>query len=352
MRLVAAARVRRAADAALSARPFADALQARLGGLVAYARTERVDVGTLAARERANAKAVLDTPFVAADDAAQRRLMDRLALAILAEDDRFAGGSLASTLVVVITSDRGFAGPYNKEVIALANRRVRELQCAGGTVSLALIGRQAIRHFARVHPGLTVLFSEQAGSSRPAHIATHAAALCDVLLAAFLTNVQRVEVVYTRFSSLLANYPAVRTLLPVSPQGLEQVDDEVFQPSSHEGAFSLVPYSKSPAAARAVAAGYDRLFHDARPASYPGLSDEEVVLLLQAILPMYIHSQLARMLRESVAAELASRMAAMQAASDNATDIIESLQGRYHRVRQAKITDEVIMVSTHNTEEF
>jgi ATP synthase F1 gamma subunit len=126
------------------------------------------------------------------------------------------------------------------------------------------------------------------------------------------------------------------------------VDDEIFQLSSHEGKFSLVPYARSPAAARAVAAGYDRLFHTEPPTLYPSLSEEETVLMLQAMLPLYCHSQLARMLRESVAAELASRMAAMAAASDNAADIIDSLQSRYHRIRQARITAEVIMVSGHN----
>ena len=64
--------------------------------------------------------------------------------------------------------------------------------------------------------------------------------------------------------------------------------------------------------------------------------------ILDALLPLYMNSQILRALQESLASELAARMNAMSNASDNAKDLSKRLTLEYNRVRQAKVTSEII----------
>merc|ERR1712146_597611 len=72
--------------------------------------------------------------------------------------------------------------------------------------------------------------------------------------------------------------------------------------------------------------------------------EQEPLDLLNAILPLYLNGQLLRTLQESVASELAARMTAMQAASDNAKDLQGRLESEMNRARQAKITQELMEI--------
>jgi len=72
--------------------------------------------------------------------------------------------------------------------------------------------------------------------------------------------------------------------------------------------------------------------------------EQEPSQLLNAILPLYLNGQLLRTLQESVASELASRMSAMQSATDNAKDLLGRLEQQMNRARQAKITQELMEI--------
>ena len=72
--------------------------------------------------------------------------------------------------------------------------------------------------------------------------------------------------------------------------------------------------------------------------------EQEPSQLLNAILPLYLNGQLLRTLQESVASELASRMSAMQSATDNAKDLQDRLELEMNRARQAKITQELMEI--------
>merc|ERR1711937_412985 len=72
--------------------------------------------------------------------------------------------------------------------------------------------------------------------------------------------------------------------------------------------------------------------------------EQEPSQLLNAILPLYLNGQLLRVLQESVASELASRMSAMQSATDNAKDLQGRLEQKMNRARQAKITQELMEI--------
>lgn len=390
MRLVAAARIRESSRAALAARPFAERLQAQLSSLIKNIQDDGTDVAAVAAAARHDAFAVLSGP-ITIDNYAQRALMDRMYLTLLdtsrsysdslsAETSPFSSlssfGSRSSdssttvteesfskataadhnfnrpihedstsTLLVIFTSDRGFCGSYNKDVLARAVQRIRTIERSHKErgVELVLIGKTACNFFARHFPHLPVRFETECG--KPSSFSESVAKVCDAVLSEFIVgDLERVEVVYTRFTSLISNAPCIRTLLPLTPSGLEVEDDEIFQLTSKRGKLYVIPAHPYTSPNVAIAAGLERMWHATPPPRYY-MSKEESILMLNAILPMYIHSQLSRMMRESVAAELACRMNAMQAATDNCRDIAQSLKSRYHRERQSRITTEVVMVA-------
>ena len=72
------------------------------------------------------------------------------------------------------------------------------------------------------------------------------------------------------------------------------------------------------------------------------LFEQDPVQILDALLPLYLNSQVLRSLQESLASELAARMQAMNNASDNAKELGKKVSGKYQRQRQAKITTELI----------
>merc|ERR1712161_108819 len=116
---------------------------------------------------------------------------------------------------------------------------------------------------------------------------------------------------YTRFVSLIASTPAVRTLVPFSASDITQQGDEVFQLTSESGEFSV-----------------ERTELDvAEPQEFPNdmTFEQDPLQIVNSILPLYLNGQILRTLQESVASELAARMQSMQAATDNAGALSDRL---------------------------
>merc|ERR1719287_385499 len=106
---------------------------------------------------------------------------------------------------------------------------------------------------------------------------------------------------------MINSKPMVRTLVPLLPSGMEMEGDEIFKLTSKDGDIAIKKEAV-PVAAPADF-GPDMIF------------EQEPSQLLNAILPLYLNGQLLRTLQESVASELASRMSAMQSATDNAKEL-------------------------------
>ena len=143
-------------------------------------------------------------------------------------------------------------------------------------------------------------------------------------------SVDRVELVYTKFISLVSNRPVTQTLLPLDPQGLEAKDDEIFRLTSRDGRLAV---ERSDAPASEVSEFPKDMLFEQDPAQ-----------ILDALLPLYLNNQILRALQESAASELASRMTAMNSASDNAKELMKSLTLSYNKARQAAITQEILEV--------
>ena len=284
MRLVAAAKVRRAQEQVTATRPFADNLAKVLYSLQNRLQFEDVNLPLLMQRE------------------------------------------VKCVGLLVISGDRGLCGGYNTNVIRRAEQRAKELKAEGIDYKFVLVGRKATQYFERRNQPIdkSYIGLEQIPSS------AEAASIGDKLLSLFLSEtVDRVELIYTRFVSLISSRPVIQTLLPLTPQGLEVKDDEIFHLTTSGGDFKV---EREKVTSEVKSLPQDMIF------------EQDPVQILDALLPLYLNNQLLRGLQESAASELAARMTAMNNASDNATELMGTLTLSYNKARQASITQELLEV--------
>jgi len=198
--------------------------------------------------------------------------------------------------LLVVTADRGLAGAFNSNVIRASQKFIQEH--SGAEVQLELIGRKGRDFFRRRHRNVTgeysTIFQKVVRYEDALEIANK------VIERFKKAEIDAVYLVVNNFKSMMASSMVVSHILPVElPEQKEQIDYIYEQP--------------------------------------PGV-------LLEHLLPRYIEAQIFRALLESAAAEHAARMTAMEAASSNATDVIDSLTLKMNRVRQASITREIIEI--------
>ena len=256
MKVVSAAKLRRAQDRVLASRPYAQSI-ARMLANVAQAVDESQDGEGM--------------------DLLARREEKRIQL-------------------LVITADRGLAGAFNSNVIRASQKFIQEH--SGAEVQLELIGRKGRDFFRRRHRNVTgeysTIFQKVVRYEDALEIANK------VIERFKKAEIDAVYLVVNNFKSMMASSMVISRILPVElPEQKEQIDYIYEQP--------------------------------------PGV-------LLERLLPRYIEAQIFRALLESAAAEHAARMTAMEAASSNATDVIDSLTLKMNRVRQASITREIIEI--------
>ena len=284
MRLVAAAKVRRAQEQVTATRPFADRLAQVLYGLQNRLRFEDANLPLLRQRD------------------------------------------VKTVGLLVISGDRGLCGAYNTNVIRRAENRAKELQREGLEYKYVLVGRKALQYFQRRDQPIDASYTglEQIPT------AAEASEIADELLSLFLSeSVDRVELVYTKFVSLISSRPVVQTLLPLTPQGLEPQDDEIFRLTTRGGNFDV---TREKVATQVLPFPRDMIF------------EQDPVQILDALLPLYLNNQLLRAMQESAASELAARMTAMNNASDNAAELVKTLSLSYNKARQAAFTQEILEV--------
>merc|ERR1712061_248602 len=293
MKLVAAAKVRRAQEAVLNGRPFAENLVKVLNGVNQCLDDQDVD------SPLTNVRPVI------------------------------------SVLLVVITGDRGLCGGYNSYVIKKAVARAQELNNMGVNIKILCVGKKGVAYFKRraekynmskqfVLGGIPTMKESQA--------------IADEIFSEFVSaEVDKVELLFTKFVSLLNSEPAVQTLLPMARSGelcdingkcVDFAEDEVFRLTTNKGKMAL----------QREKINMDTSQLDSR------LFEQEPSQILDALLPLYLNSIVLRSLQESLASELAARMNAMNSASDNAAALGKTLTQIYNRRRQAAITSQIIEI--------
>lgn len=199
--------------------------------------------------------------------------------------------------IVVVSSDRGLCGALNTNVFKSTLGLMREWRDKGAESSLCLIGSKALAFFRRL--GLPLLASVTGMGDRP-HVKDLLGTVKVMLDAYRDGKIDRLFLVNAEFVNTMTQMPSVTQLLPVvteDPDSLQEMWDYIYEPDAAE--------------------------------------------ILDGLLMRYIESQVYRGAVESVACEMAARMVAMKAASDNAGTLIEDLQLVYNKARQAAITKEL-----------
>ena len=206
--------------------------------------------------------------------------------------------------VVILTSDRGFAGGYNANVLREA-QSLRGLLREQGIQEVTFVaGRKGISWHRFRNRAMAAEWSGFSDTPRQ----QNAAEITEALLEAFERptddgGVDEIHVVYTEFVSMLTQRPVVHRLLP-----LEVVETDEPPPS---GPLPIYDFEPSP---------------------------EDV---LNSLLPWYVESRLFQALLDSAASEIAARRRAMKSATDNANELIEQLSREANKARQAEITQEI-----------
>jgi len=255
MKTVSAAKLRRAQDRVMSARPYADQLRNVLANLAG--RVENITHPLLEVRPEVR------------------------------------------ILLAVVTADRGLCGAFNSNLIRTAQNFLRDHRQTATT--LYPIGRKGRDFFRRREVPITsdyVNFFNKLDYGNAREISEKVIELYTE------SKVDAVYVVYNEFKSAIQQRVSLEKLLPLGRSELQQ----------------------TPAA----------------PNEY--IFEQPAQQVFDRLLPRYVEVQIYRALLESVASEHGARMAAMDTASRNAGDMIESLTLNMNRVRQAAITREIIEV--------
>ena len=287
MRLVAAAKVRRAQDQVLKSRPFADKLARVLQNIQTRMQFE-----------------TSDSPLLS------KRKVETISL-------------------VCITADRGLCGGYNNNIIKKVEIRYDELLNQGYKPQLILVGKKAIGYFQNRKDKYNIKNTFKELEQVPT--ASDAEGITNDVLAEFISeSSDRVEIIYTKFITLVSCSPVVQTLLPLDPQGIAEKNDEIFRLTTKN---SQLRVEKS----NIQASDKSELPSDM-------VFEQSPDQLLDSLLPLYLQNQVLRALQESAASELACRMTAMNNASDNAKELASTLNLTYNKARQAAITQEILEV--------
>jgi F-type H+-transporting ATPase subunit gamma len=219
--------------------------------------------------------------------------------------------------LVLVTGDRGLAGPFNSQIIRAGNRRKAELEADGKEVMWFASGRRGVSSLQ--FRGFDVAGAYTGFTDRPAY--TNARDIADDLTAAYIDGeLDRIELIFNHYISPLTQEVRVNTILPLQEMAallaeIEETAEEEEEQEESEGE---------------PRAGW--------------LYEPDPEEILQRLIPDYVEITIFRALLESTASEHGARMTAMRNAQENASEMIDDLTLEMNRRRQAEITQEIMEV--------
>ena len=315
MQMVSAAKLRRAQERALATRPFGQMITNVLKSLVS-----RADVYDPATGEPLHP------------------------LLVRREEK--------STLLIVVSGEKGLAGAFNSNILKAAAKFI-DLK-KDKNIDILSLGRKSRDYFRRRYPvaleadaerkGPIQVVAEYVGLMNRAQLQS-AREIADKVIRLYTEGkVDSVYIVYNEFKSVIAQRLVVDDVLPIRAIG-ETVHEMTEEATEEQLKQRLVAAKHAGASIR----GADTSEMDKKAAGF-GTAQVDYIyeqppeVLFRDLLPRYIYAQLFRAMLESEAAEHAARMTAMDSATSNASDMIDSLTLAMNRARQAKITKEIIEI--------
>ncbi len=228
-------------------------------------------------------------------------------------------------LVLVLTGDRSLAGAFNSNVIRRATEFMREH--SSKKLELMVVGKKARDTFRK--RGLEMVgeyldVSAKVEFSKAKEISTK---IADLYVSG---EVDAVYAVYNEFKNVMVQNLTVQKLLPIDPEVVNREKKDAEKSlASHAGPDSSLPMERAPRG--------DEFLVDY-------IYEQPVDEIFKALMPRYLETEIFRILLESAAAEHAARMTAMDAATRNASELIDKLTLQMNKIRQAGITKEIIEI--------
>ena len=254
MKMVAASRMKKATDAIIATRPYAQ----KLHNIIQHLEDTELAFGNQYLEER----------------------------------------ELKKVLLIVIAADRGLCGSFNTNIRKKAIQTINEYKNNGIDVSLITVGKKSVEFCRKFNVDIE---SEYADIFKSLHFNTAEQVIEESKKLFLNEEVDRVELIYNEFQSVVSQVAVVDQVMPVRKEELENTDkdknDYIYEPSKVE--------------------------------------------LLSTLLPKYLNYHMWKALLESNASEQASKMMAMENATNNAGDLIKKLNLTYNKIRQASITTEI-----------
>jgi F-type H+-transporting ATPase subunit gamma len=263
MKMVSAAKLRRAQDRVVAARPYAETMMRMLGRLAARAGDYKHPL-----------------------------------LEVREEDKHY--------VVALVTSDKGLCGAFNTNLNKAAQKFIREN--ADKKVEMVAVGRKGRDFFRRRSDIINEFVEVEKLAATHAGAAEIARELMEKYTAEGST-VDRVFIIYTEFKSVLSQQVMVKQLLPISAEAFASEGEK-------KESDEQIDY----------------------------IYEQPAADILGTLLPRYVETQVFYALLESIASNRAAQMTAMDSASKNAGEVIDTLTLNMNRVRQAAITREIIEV--------
>ena len=198
---------------------------------------------------------------------------------------------------IIVSTDRGLCGSLNVNMFRSILMDLKRWQDEGVEADLCLVGAKGQAYFRRLRTNIVAATSHVGEAPKVADLVGAIATMTDAYREG---TIDRLFFVHNRFVNTMSQQPEIATLLPVEPVDkaeLQEYWDYIYEPSAAE--------------------------------------------LVDGVLDRYIESQVYRGVVENVACEMAAKMVAMKAATENAGKFIDQLQLDYNKARQAAITQEI-----------
>lgn len=333
MKMVSAAKLRRAQERALQSRPYAQMLTNVLLSLVR--RTDLLDETTGEVRHP-----------------------------LLIEREE------KSVLLLVIAGDKGFAGGFNSNIGKAAARFIDERRTLEQNIDLEPVGKKAISLYKRRFPAAVYVHKEEhydnelsvhfednrrrdaqieVAAEHPdlllrANVADVAAIAHSIIARYEAAEIDAVYIVYNEFKSVLQQRVVTEKLLPIRKLGEHEISAAEVMSEEQKDAAAKAAAESGISINEPEETEIDAEAKKFGTADVDYIYDQPPERLFRHLMPRYVATQILHAVLESVAAEHAARMTATDAASKNAGDLIDRLSLTMNRVRQAAITKEIIEI--------
>lgn len=206
--------------------------------------------------------------------------------------------------LILISSNKGLAGAYNANVVRSILKKIKAYKDEGKNVVLYIVGQKGISAFKHKNDDIEVAKTYLAVANDPSPSGAHMIAE-DVAEDFINKKIDKIEIITTRFNNMMSYAVQDWTVLPVKIEDIEE------KSGSPDSLMEFIPSTDS---------------------------------ILKKLVPMYVTNSIYQALLEANASELASRMTAMSAASNNAEEMIATLTVNYNKARQGAITQELIEI--------